>query len=466
MHRHLTAPDARAIAARIWRAFPVTEPSFAKLLGLLEIEVSREQPTAAVSLGTRSRLIINPDFVARHCTSDEALVMLVLHELWHVALGHTRLYKCLTPAQNWAFDAIINARLCRLYPGTEHTRLFRELYAPDDLPWALLRPPEGWRTASEKWLEGRPGKIHRALYEDSSASMEELFGLLPRKVRGELADGLLLGSHGGDTFGNESPDGEGAGSGEGTGDTKEANGPVSPEVLAEIRRIVAEWPMVEIRSGRDQGGELARRHVDPEAHRHAATNILRHAMLRLTSHATGGGRLVHDTAPVGSILPYGRDRRESVRALRGDGVSLHRSELAGRAPARRDRVHVYLDVSGSMNAVLGPLYAALASLASWLAPQVWLFSTSVRDVSVANLRSGVVLSTGGTNIRCVTAHLLEHKARHALIVTDGWVGSPPSEHVRGLRERRVRIETVLTHGGDARFMDSLGGRVSCLPVLR
>ena len=134
---------SRELTERIWNAFPVSQPAFAKLLGLLDIEVSDRVPTAAVSLGLNSRLLINPDFAARHCRSDEALVMLVLHELWHVVLGHTRLYERLTLAQNWAFDAVINAQICRLFRGAAHTRLFRELYAHDKLPWALLRPPEG-----------------------------------------------------------------------------------------------------------------------------------------------------------------------------------------------------------------------------------------------------------------------------------------------------------------------------------
>lgn len=136
-------PRARRLAERVWSAFPVTQPAFAKLLELLDIEVSDAVPTAAVTLGLDSRLLINPDFAERHCRTDAALVTLVLHELWHVALGHTRLYEQLTPAQNWAFDAVINAQLCRQFPDAAHTRLFRQLYDADRLPWALLRPPDG-----------------------------------------------------------------------------------------------------------------------------------------------------------------------------------------------------------------------------------------------------------------------------------------------------------------------------------
>jgi hypothetical protein len=37
------------------------------------------------------RLLINPQFVEAHAATPERLLMLVMHELHHVLLGHTRL---------------------------------------------------------------------------------------------------------------------------------------------------------------------------------------------------------------------------------------------------------------------------------------------------------------------------------------------------------------------------------------
>ena len=45
-----------ALRSRIFDAFPVTQPSFLRLLGLLDIEATDAVPTAAVTLGGRSRL--------------------------------------------------------------------------------------------------------------------------------------------------------------------------------------------------------------------------------------------------------------------------------------------------------------------------------------------------------------------------------------------------------------------------
>ena len=102
---------------RIWNAVPVSQQAFFKLLDLLEVEITDQVPTACVTTGTRSKLRINPEFINQYCLSDEKLAILVMHELFHVLLGHTRLFERVTMAQNFAFDAVINAHLCLLFPN-------------------------------------------------------------------------------------------------------------------------------------------------------------------------------------------------------------------------------------------------------------------------------------------------------------------------------------------------------------
>lgn len=193
--------------------------------------------------------------------------------------------------------------------------------------------------------------------------------------------------------------------------------------------------------------------------------LLRRALMRLAGITAGTGHPRPDTAAIASVLPYGQDRRAWLRDLWGESVPLHRTDLAGRTLARRGQVRVYLDVSGSMNGVIRPLYAALASQAPWLAPEVQLFSTQVVGVPVARLRRGDLVTTGGTDIAVVTAHLVREPVDRVLIVTDGWVGTVPGEHAAALRQRRVRIEGIVTHNGAPDFVQPLGSRCSRLPVL-
>jgi len=442
---------------RIHSAFPVTHQTYRKLLGLLDIVLSREVPTAAVSIGPRPVMKINPDFLETHCRTDAALTMLVLHETMHVLLGHTRLYERITEAQNIAFDAVINATLCRMLPSPEYTALFRELYAADRMPEALLRPPDGVGTPRVRWnLEGEAGRLHRALYQDDTVTTGELLAMVEsavtemppekkngRAVSGNLA-GRLLGSHAADT-GEENP---------------------SPELLEGIRELISGWPREEIRSGRDLGGAEEHRALRIRKSRRQASVILRSAILRVALSGTPGhGGPANTIAKRPSARPWKvpEDRRAAVLETLGQPPLLWHGRLEGRARAPVSRTHVYLDVSGSVATFTPLLYGAILQLGELVHPLLHLFSTEVDDIPLAAFRRGKMISTWGTDIACVTAHLITHRIRRTVIITDGRVGELPEEHRSGLR--RLRAVVVLTHGGDPRIATALGAAVAVLPPL-
>jgi predicted metal-dependent peptidase len=86
---------------------------------------------------------------------------------------------------------------------------------------------------------------------------------------------------------------------------------------------------------------------------------------------------------------------------------------------------VYVDVSGSITGELkAALYGTVLGCREFVFPRVHLFSTQVADVTVAQLRTGECRSTGGTDIACVADHMRRNKVRRAVILTDGYVGSP------------------------------------------
>jgi len=118
-------------------------------------------------------------------------------------------------------------------------------------------------------------------------------------------------------------------------------------------------------------------------------------------------------------------------------------------------VHIYLDVSGSMDGLIAPLYSALARFSSWLAPELHAFSTVVQDITLEDLRRGRGQTTDGTDIKAVTGHTVEHGIRRALVITDGWVGRVPSEHTREFERRKGRFGILLSHGGDPAFARGL-----------
>lgn len=444
-----TSTEAGALAERIAGTIPVTHLAFLKLLGLLDIEVSREVPTAAVTVGARSRLLLNPDFLERHCRSDAALMMLVLHELNHILLGHTRIYPRTTPARNLVFDALINAQLCRALPDPGHTALFRELYRADRFPEALLRPPAGWGTPEEEWLlEGAALEAHRALYRGDDVTLAELFELLESALDGEVGSGAenLLGNHG-DPLADSSLD---------------------PGLLDAVRAIVARWPALENCSGRDVGSSRRRAEIDPRTARRQAVGTIRRALVTVARRGAGS-QVVREEAwrPADTLLPFRTavDRRAEVRELCGPAPLQFRAVLPARSPETTGLTHVYLDVSGSMGPLVPLLYGALLPLADHLHPHVHLFSTTLADISLPELRRGVVVSDSGTDIACVTAHMVENGVRRAAIITDGYVGPVPPQHLPVLRKRRARIAVLLTSPNCPQVAHELGARIHLLPSL-
>ena len=445
--------DSAALAARIYSSFPVAQPAFARLLNLLDIEATDAVPTAAVTLGGRSRLLLNPRFVAQKCPADHDLVMLVLHELHHVALGHTRLFARLTPAQNWAFDCVINAQLCRLYPEPHHTALFRRCYRADAMPEALLRPPEGWRTPQERWLPGHAGDVHRALYSEASVTYVDLYRLLP-------------------------PLAENGGAGPATCSRRiacsattraRASNPTSrPTCCA---RCATSSPNGRWSRDFQDATREARRSPRPLIARQAlraAAAILRKAILAIADLGAGHrGAIARRAEERDGTLPYvlRPQRRDFVQQAMGVPSLLHPARLNVSGAARHEQVHVYLDVSGSMDAALPALYATLASLSSLLHPKVHLFSTRIDDIDLRQLARGVRVTTGGTDIAPVTRHALDQRVRRALFVTDGWVGKVPDEHAHELAKRGARFAAVVTQPGEATFAAALGAKVWRLPDL-
>ena len=80
-------------------------------LSLFRVRFSDKIATACVTCGESPELLLNKEFIEEHCKTDEHLFMLVMHELYHVILGHTRLFPRSTEVRNFVFDAVINALL-------------------------------------------------------------------------------------------------------------------------------------------------------------------------------------------------------------------------------------------------------------------------------------------------------------------------------------------------------------------
>ena len=231
-----STPEAAAIRERIFNVLPAASYQMEKLFGLFDIEFSDETETACVECRATPRLLLNKGFLDEYCRDDGDLFLLILHELYHVILGHTRLFRRVTPIDNIVFDAVINSMLSRTVGRTVGTRLFTRINGYDSLPERLLRPPPGWPDEFKGALTALPPEEQRIiglLYgadESGTITYLDIYELLRKELawRG-VPNVFLLGSHGLEQ--NED------------GLLKEA-----------VRRIVEGWPPPPFRiAGRDQG---------------------------------------------------------------------------------------------------------------------------------------------------------------------------------------------------------------------
>lgn len=389
------------------------------LLQLVAIEETTSVPTAAVECKIAPRLLINPEFVREHADTPEKLMILVMHELHHILLGHTRLFPTATVVDNLVFDAVINALLCKMFPDQSYISFFTDYYDDRDFPHCLLRPPRRWKPEGRfeipRGLRKKPSKVidvYRVLYSEGGASYDDLYDILRKLLPpGQCAKVQLLGDHSGDST-------------EGFLEKR------SPLLYEAVRTIVEKWPQPPdpIR-GRSFGDLLRETDVRP-------ARVSRRGILRCLLGRIGGEGRGRAPVPIRSECQFSvqspiphLDRRTAV--LRGLGSKPLLFENRVQSPRRGrggDRVHVYLDVSGSIGDLKGPLYGAVFDSREFVHPQVHLFSDAIHDISLAELRKGVCKTTHGTSIDCVAEHIQKQKVRRAVLITDGFVGRPAGIH--------------------------------------
>lgn len=405
------SPIHGGLIDQVMNSIPAMHFGADALLRLLSIEETATVPTACVSCGEYSTLMINPEFVSNHANTKEKLTMLILHEMHHIVLGHTRLFPRATPLDNLVFDAVINAMLCQAYPDPASTALFRDLYDENHPVYCFLRPASGWRpwgahvTPPALCKHRELAALHRNLYTYGCTYSELRDALRSSGVVVEVDVKRLMGGHG-DADNHNDP---------------EALQNLAPALTTFIRSAVSRWP-ANAMLPKASLDALFESHIVkvPKTKRDSLRTLIR--MVSTDGTNTNLRRRSTQLVPIQSPIPR-CDRRGMVLRAIGAGPIMHSHQTEHRKTIPRgERVHVYMDVSGSMSQLIPPLYAAIRDCSECVFPKVHLFSTIVSDVTLQELASGKVNSTGGTSISCVVAHMQAHKVRRAVVVTDGLVG--------------------------------------------
>jgi uncharacterized protein with von Willebrand factor type A (vWA) domain len=442
--RPTTQSEANILKNRLTRCLPSARFEMATLTRLAGIEISREVPTAAVECKRRPRLLINPDFVAQHCERDEHLFLLVMHELWHVLLAHTRMHPRMTPVQNIAFDAVINAGLMAQFSQPEYMGFFDAINPADQFPHCLLRPPVGWPDepiypegmpdgVKEMVMRLYPKRRSRLLVAPRLPMYEDVLALLLKhadKIPMHMMPMLLGEYEGGDPI----------------------NDPLIKEMMEEATK---KWSYVPVGIRGTNG--ITRRNKfqlseTSEDVRRAFALILQRTLSKRPGQEE---RMIKDKTMViggNGVIPnpYG-DRMMHARRALGAPQTLWAQPVSIRArtPHRPSRAFIYLDVSGSMNNILAQCMYLIRPYLARKQAELYQFSTVVHPMKFAEINEGQVTGTGGTDINCVFKHLLEMTPRvdRVLIFTDGMVGSPRADIVSSMESYGTRLYIVLPNNG-------------------
>ena len=434
--------DEEKIVSRILDVIPPGSFELTTFLSLFRIRFSEKTKTACVTCGESPELLLNKEFIEAHCQTNEHLYMLVMHELYHVILGHTRLFPHATEVRNLVFDAVINAILCALFPKPEFTSFFTDYYPADKMPFAILRPKgEGTPLAAESALKLLYGGSDTGTYHDvyeallKSGCVKEMTVLLGggRGATALPGDGRartpcaphLLGSHG------------------------EEDEEMSAEMKELIHKIISKWPSPDRPlQGQDLGAEERERNFGAEADTDAR---LRRGIRRLMRMAALPGRketrrrsvreMVCETA---TFLPDWHDRSHEAREVAFGDALIYRATARMRRTSSRDnrQAFVYFDVSGSVADEVPSVAQTLLPYCRGGLCTVHVFSTVVHPASARALAARKFSSTGGTDIDCVLKHVLELPSRkrpRVVVVTDGFTGKPDAALAERFRAAGMRL---------------------------
>jgi hypothetical protein len=434
---------ARILRERILNVLPAASYQMDRFLQLVDIAVSDRTETACVEIGPQPKLHLNAAFVKKYCKRDEHLFMLVLHELYHIILGHTRLFPRITELHNIAFDAIINSMLCHQFKDPVYLEFFQKINSWKRFPARLLRPHKGWPEKADSLpreaTEDEVLVLNR-LYGNKAETVtyQEVLELLQKRQSDDIGKGIiLLGDHSGQ---NKS----------GSVDGMATNDDLLKEIL---RRVTEGWPDGSSHGfGKGDGSRIFDYLMPkPISVRSKFLQGLKKLLdktgtLRPDASMPYAWKPMHCGQESMTAIPNWRDRQaHSKEILFGETPLLYKTEIMRSRPrwVPRKVTHLYVDISGSMDDSLPWLATALDPLHRKGLCKLYAFSTVVDEVKRGRLTKDKIKNTGGTDINCVYEHLVKlpksDTPQKVVVLTDGYTGVPKLELEQEWKKRKVKL---------------------------
>jgi hypothetical protein len=409
------------------------------VLRILEVEFTDAVATLAVSCQDRPRLLVNLDFVSRHCHTDDHVKAVLCHEFLHVLLRHTETIGALTRARHLAFDAVINAIISR-EQGPSYASFFSLYYENEVGITRLLRP----LTQAESGIYADFGALVEeeqpvwarawvGLYKGWLVA-DDIEDIVKAIDPSELGDGIsdLVGNHA--ELGSRPASVLSDALDEAM---RELNGsgiwksPTSRGVRASAYDALVKAANLPLQHWKSQTVAVLKRHLVPSRYARALEEQALDYRIPVLSQS---------------------DRRAFIRTL-WDPI-LPQALWQGTVKKPRASAQVYLDVSGSMNAEMPALIALLNQISDHIQRPFWAFSD---EVSPATIEGGVLKtqSSGGTSMDCVLDHIALTQPKAAVVITDGYIEKLSRQSVAA-RLGRTRFHAIVSRAGSASLLRSAG----------
>jgi len=415
------------------------------VLKVLCVEFTDTVPTLAVTCEARPRLLVNLAFVRAHCRTEPHVKALICHEFLHVLLRHTDRFTTLTHPEHLAVDAVINAIIHRSL-GPDFSGMMSRYYADERGVARLLRPPTDPEVDRVN-TNSRGGLRARAEEKRVLSAWHGLYtGRLVADDIRDLARDLvkpnarikasLLGDH-------ENLTGRPAGA-------DPLTGPLADALDTALKAMNGSGVFRAQRAG--LGTDAYRNEVRPA--NTAVDRWRRETFAILRQHLLPDPRsIAREPSSRTFSLPVlsPGDRRAALRSLWSPFLPDARWETEH--TARAGSAHVYLDVSGSMNAEMPLVVALLGRLSTYIRRPFWAFSNVVAPARIEQGRL-IADTTGGTSMGCVLAHVARTKPQAAIVVTDGYIEALRPEQVAATTATRLHV--IVTRDGDAAHLQRAG----------
>jgi hypothetical protein len=414
------------------------------VLKVLCVEFTDSVPTLAVTCEARPRLLVNLAFVREHCRTEQHVKAVICHEFLHVLLRHTERFTTLTQAEHLAVDAVINAIIDRSL-GPDYSGMMSRYYAGEKGVNRLLRPQNDterertnnmlWRRLRVRSEERRLLTAWRGVYNGQFV-VDDIRDLARDLVKPGWKIAQLLGDHD-NLAGGSQPN--------------EVTGPLAAALDTALKAMNGSG-VFRSPKARGIGAEAYRNEV-----RAAETGVDR---WRRETYAVLRQHLVPDPRSIARepssrsfsfpVLSPG-DRRAALRSLWSPFLPEARWETEH--TARTGSAHVYLDVSGSMNAEMPLVVALLGRLSTYIRRPFWAFSNVVAPARIERGRL-IADTTGGTSMGCVLDHVARTKPRAAIVVTDGYIEALSPTQVAATSATRLHV--IVTRDGSTNLLQRAG----------